>query len=91
MTLTWNNPSNASIIRYEYQTRQSNAWGAWTAIPDSDASTTAYTLTGLNGGTEYRIRLRAVNRGRFRHQCAHRVALVRGSHPGELNQFGPRS
>lgn len=62
VTLSWNNPSNASIIRYEYQTRWFGvAWGKWTTVPGSDASTTTYTLTGLNGGTEYRIRLRAVN------------------------------
>ena len=60
VALAWNNPSNASITRYEYQ-MHGGAWGAWKSVSGSDASTTAYTVTGLKGGTEYRFKVRAVN------------------------------
>ena len=58
--LAWDDPSNASITRYEYQ-MHSGAWGAWKSVSGSDASTTSYTVTGLQGGTEYRFKVRAVN------------------------------
>ena len=64
ITLTWNNPSNLTITRYEYQWRQATpgyGWSAWTSVPGSTRVTTAFTKTGLTNGTEYRFRLRAVN------------------------------
>ena len=64
VTLTWDNPLNPTISGYEYQMRWAGvAWQPWTAIPDSDDTTTSHTLTGLTNGTEYRFHLRAVNAG----------------------------
>ena len=64
VTLTWNDPSDPTISGYEYQMRWAGvAWGQWTAIPDSGATTTSHTITGLTNGTEYRFHLRAVNPG----------------------------
>ena len=64
VTLSWDDPSNSSITGYEYQTRQAGvAWSAWTAMANSDADTTSHTVTGLDNGTEYRFKLRAVNAG----------------------------
>ena len=70
ITLSWNDPDDSTITGYEYQlnhtatsTGNFSGWGDWIAIPDSGASTTAYTLTGLESGKEYRFHVRAVNAG----------------------------
>ena len=60
--LSWNNPSDSTITRYEYQARWTGVgWQSWKAIPNSDSSTTSHLVTGLTGGTEYRFKIRAVN------------------------------
>ena len=64
VTLSWNNPNNASITRYQY--RQSADSGSnwspdWTNITKSDASTTSHTVENLTNGTEYTFEIRAVN------------------------------
>ena len=62
VALSWDDPSDSSITGYQYRMRWAGvAWSAWTAIPNSDSSTTSYTLNGLDNGTEYRFRLRAAN------------------------------
>ena len=64
VTLTWNDPSDTTITRYEYRLRQAPpapGWGAWTAIPNSGASTTSHTFDGLTPGKEHRFKIRAVN------------------------------
>ena len=63
VTLAWDVPFDASITGYEYRQRAAPpapGWGPWTAIADSDATTVAFTITGLTNGVEYRFRLRAV-------------------------------
>ena len=45
------------ISSYEYSQN-----GSWRSIPNSDESTTSYTVTGLNNGTTYQFRVRARNR-----------------------------
>ena len=62
----WNDPSDSSITGYEYQIRAAPpaaGWGAWTAIPGSGAATTSLLINGLTNGTEYRFKLRAINKG----------------------------
>ena len=68
VTLTWNDPGDASITHYEYNVNHNatgtgnlTGWGPWTAIAGSGASTTSHTFSGLAGGREYRYHLRAVN------------------------------
>ena len=64
VTLSWDDPANSSITRYEYQTRRAGvSWSVWTAIANSGAATTSHTVTGLDNGTEYRFKLRAVSAG----------------------------
>ena len=67
-TLTWSDPSDASITGYEYQVNHNatesgklTGWGDWTAINGSGAETVSHTVSGLTSGREYRFRLRAQN------------------------------
>ncbi len=62
--LTWTDPDDDSITRYQVRQKKGGAaWGSWTAIPDSDADTTTHTVTGLTNDSEYRFRIRARNSG----------------------------
>ena len=60
--LSWNDPSDANIQKYQYRQKEgAGDFGAWTDIPRSDANTTSFTRTGLTNGTEYSFQIRAVN------------------------------
>ena len=63
VTLSWTAPTGGGAVsRYEYQQQAgTGAYGAWTPIPNSGASTTSYTVPGLTDGTAYTFRVRAVN------------------------------
>ena len=64
VTLTWSSTGDGGldITGWEYQQKEGeNAWGDWTEVPDSGASTTSHTVTGLTNGASYRFRVRAVN------------------------------
>ena len=58
VTLRWADPSDVSIQSYEY--RQKAAGGNypsnWTAIPNSDDTTTSYRVPNLSNGTAYTFR-----------------------------------
>ena len=62
VVLSWSDPDNDSITRYEVRYgKVGESLGAWTAISNSDAETTGHTVTSLDNGSEYRFRIRAVN------------------------------
>ena len=62
VTVSWTDPGDSTITGYEYQYRYTGvAWSGWTAVADSGAGTTSFTRSGLDGGTEYRFKVRAVN------------------------------
>ena len=63
VALSWSNPGDSSITRYEVRRQKAgaSAWGNWRRITGSGAATTAHTETGLAGGTAYDFELRAVN------------------------------
>ena len=64
VTLSWTAAASGrtAITRYQYQQKTgANAYGRWTDIPNSGASTTSHTVTGLTNGTAYAFRVRAVN------------------------------
>ena len=60
--LAWTDPSDSTITRYQYQQKAgSGSYGAWTDIPGSGAATVVHRVTGLDNGTAYGFRIRAVN------------------------------
>ncbi len=63
VTLSWGDPNDPSIQRYQYQ--QKSAGGGyplnWTTIPNSDHTTVSYVVPNLTSGTAYTFRIRAVN------------------------------
>ena len=64
-TVTWNNPNDTTIIRYEYQvteTAKDDPLDAtkWFNVPVSNASTITHTVTQLTNNTAYDYHLRAV-------------------------------
>ena len=56
--LSWTDPSDSSITKWQYTT---DGGTTWTDIPNSGASTTSYTKTALTNGTAYTFKIRAVN------------------------------
>ena len=70
VTLSWDDPQNPTISRYEYNVNHNDTnsgnlsgWSAWQSIAGSDADTTSHTFSGLANGREYRFHVRAVNAG----------------------------
>ncbi len=64
VTLTWDNPNNPDITRYQILQwtggGERGSWGDWNDIPGSDKDTTDYTVPGLTNGIKYSFRIRAV-------------------------------
>ena len=66
VTLSWDDPADASITGYQYRvnhndtsTGKFSGWGDWQTITDGAA--VSHTLDGLTNGREYRFKIRAVN------------------------------
>ena len=61
VALSWADPSNSQISKYQYRQGSGSplVWESWTDIPNSDATTTTHTVTGLTNGTEYSFQVRA--------------------------------
>ena len=65
VTLTWDDPDDSTIARYEYRQKvedsnNSNGFSDWMHIPSSGPTTTEYTVTDLHNGTKYTFEVRAV-------------------------------
>ena len=60
VTLMWADPGDGSISRYEYRQKTTGTYMSWVQIPGSGASTTDYTVTGLNNGVNHTFQVRAV-------------------------------
>ena len=59
--LAWTAPGDSTITGWEYQYKTDGAYGSWTDVPNSTASTTSYTVTGLTNDTAHAFKVRAVN------------------------------
>ena len=60
VALGWTNPNNGDITKWQFRQRTGGGgFGSWTDIPNSDADTTAHTVTGLTNGTAYGFQVRA--------------------------------
>ena len=64
--LSWADPGNGSILRYQVRYRADASFGPsedglWQDIPGSSATTTNHTVTGLTNRTQYVFQVRAVN------------------------------
>ena len=62
VTLMWTKPTGP-ITGYEVEYRKDKSipGSGWVLIPGSDATTESYTVTGLDRGSQYNFRVRAVN------------------------------
>ena len=61
VTLTWDDPGDATITGWQYSAGTTGGSGEWMDIPGSDAATVRYAVAGLQNGAQYTFRLRAVN------------------------------
>ena len=67
VTLTWSTPNNngSAILRYQYwvydNVTETFVVPENTTIPNSDADTTSFTITGLTNGVTYTVVIKAVN------------------------------
>ncbi len=59
VALSWDDPGNATITKYQYSTDGGANFSDFDG--GSNSATTAYTVTGLTNSTEYTLALRAVN------------------------------
>ena len=60
LNVTWSAPSSEHPIQHyqlDYRVGTSGSWSTWSPNPTS----TSVTLTGLQGGTSYQVRVRAVS------------------------------
>ena len=68
VALSWDDPNDSGITRYQYSTdyminggNGNNGVASFNEIPGSNATTSSYTVTGLAHSTTYTLALRAVN------------------------------
>ena len=64
VSLTWDDPGNPSITRYEYQRKTGGSWGStWTRMTGTGATTTQHVVKSLVNGTAHTYRIRAYSAG----------------------------
>ena len=62
VTLSWSNPGDGNISKYQYHLRigdTGNNWRGWTNISGSNANTVSHTVTGLTNSQIYTFVVRA--------------------------------
>ena len=64
VALSWTNPNDSAITKWQYRKKETGqAYGSWTDVPSSNASTTSYTVASLTNGTGYLFEVRAYKGG----------------------------
>ena len=63
VTASWTAPANAgpAITDYDYRYRVTSPQGSWTEVTNTAITALSATITGLAGGTEYDVQVRATN------------------------------
>ena len=62
VTLRWTDPDDSSLTHYQYQHKKADGpYSRWVDAPDSDATTTTHTVTGLTNRVSYTFGVRAVD------------------------------
>ena len=61
VTLSWKDPVDASILKWQYAYKTTDGFGDWIDIPGSSAATTSHVVSGLANGATYTLKIRAVN------------------------------
>jgi len=63
VTLSWNNPNNNLITKYQYRTTgkggDATVWNDWGDIANSNRNTVRHVLKGLTPGTAIKVTVRA--------------------------------
>ncbi len=63
VTLNWTDPSDSDISTWQVQYRSTQSYTPWADVPNSSATTTSHTVTGLSNFTSYTFRVRYVRSG----------------------------
>ena len=58
--LSWTDPKNTTITKWEYRKKTAGSYGSWTQM-STDATATSYAVTTLTNNTAYTFQIRAVN------------------------------
>ncbi len=63
IALSWNNPSDSTIIEYQFRERPAGqtAWRCWRRIWNSTSASTGHTMGWITNGTLYQVQVRALN------------------------------
>ena len=62
LSLSWTDPGDDTIDKWQYRTRVSGgAYGDWTDVASSNADTTSATVSSLDNGKAYDVQVRAWN------------------------------
>ena len=63
--LEWLALGDPTVALWQYKYRTDSGYGAWMAVPGSDAATTSHSVAGLEPGVPHGFRIRAVNSSGF--------------------------
>ncbi len=82
VALAWTDPSDSTILRWQYRYKETGAYGSWTDVPGGSATTTSYTVTGLANSKQYTFQIRAGNSGGDGAASDEKTATMAPAKPG---------
>ena len=85
--LSWTNPNDTAISRWQYQYKLNANYGSWTNIIGSGPDTTSYAVTGLTNSTQHTFKLRAVSAGGNGTESAEVTATPVAAVPSKPSSF----